>query len=267
MIKNGNCMKYIATLFTTFLCLLGSAQQTTETVLYLKNGSILRGKLHSATEGKHKIELLGGSIFVVDETDLDSIKTESTHKRQLRDIKNNYYYKERGYRHITEFGMIYGTNIKPDETTSYYNTGDDFGVSLHTINGYQFWRYLYIGGGVGIDRMISYRQTFSPFYVRISSEFVRKKVSPMVYADGGYSIMWKQPKNEWYEYKNRGGYYFQAGAGLRIYTRSRASVLITAGYKRNYSETKWWYTQWNEGTYYTIRRTYQRVVMSVGVSF
>ena len=234
---------------------------------------MLRGKLfEQKTEGM-KIELLGGSVFVFQQNEIDSVKKENSFKRQLKERNQNYFRRNRGFRNITEFGIIYGVDLKkdnPDPNYYYYNTNpdDDFGISLHTVNGYQFWPYLYVGAGVGIDRMISYKQTFSPFYLRLASEFLKKKVTPYVFCDVGYSVMWKQKNDPYISYQNKGGLYVSCGGGVRIYTRSRASVVLSLAYKRNSSETKWWYTQgYDNGSTYDIKRTYQRLVINVGVTF
>lgn len=269
-------MKYIKFFLLLFTCLGLFAQSETEDVVYLKNGSVIRGKITppdplkgETTSSKIKVELLGGSLFVFDESEIDSIKKENVRKTKLERIKKDYYRKDRGYRNITQLGLIYGVNLKEDnDPYDYYNNNkDDLGLSVHTINGYQFWPYLYVGAGVGIDRFISYKQTFSPFYVRVSSEFLKRKVTPFVFADGGYAVMWKQRSNDYQSFENKGGAYASAGGGIRIYTRSRASVMLSAAYRMNRSETKWWYTMWNEGTYYTIKRTYHRMVVGVGVTF
>ena len=241
------------------------AQSQTEDVLYLKSGSVIRGKIvDQLTTGKLKIELLGGSVFVFATSEIDSIRKESSLKNQVKEIQHNYYRKDRGFRNMTEIAIIYGVNFKnnPDN-----NNQDDIGLSLQTINGYQIWPYLFVGGGVGIDRFITYQQTFSPFFLRISSEFLKRKVTPYVYLDGGYSVMWKQPSND-YEtnVKNVGGAYVAAGGGVRIYTRSRASVILSAGYKMNMSSSNWNYT-YDYYENYSISRTYQRFVMNIGVSF
>lgn len=257
-----------------FLLLVLSAtlysQSNIEDVVYLKNGSVLRGKVLNPGSAETKIELLGGSVFVFAVAEIDSIKKENVLKRNLKAISKNYFRRDRGYRNITEFGIIYGVDLKKDNTPYYYyynNQEDDFGLSVHTINGYQVWPYLFAGAGVGIDRMVSYKQTFSPFYVRVATEFLKKKVTPYVFCDAGYSVMWKKKNDEYYSYKNKGGLYVSCGGGIRIYTPSRASVLLGVAYKRNTSETKWWYTQGGDGSYYTIKRTYQRVVFNVGVTF
>ena len=43
--------------------------------------------------------------------------------------------------------------------------------------------------------------------------------------------------------------------------------ILSVAYKRNNSETKWWYTQYDVGTTYDIKRTYQRLSVNVGVTF
>lgn len=265
-------MKIFLLWLALFVALAAFAQHNTEDVIYLRNGSIIRGKLLTSTlidTSKISIELTGGSVFVFQKQEIDSAKKENAFKRQVAEIKKNYFRRDRGFRNQTEFGIIYGTNLKHENSEPYYYNvqGDDFGISLHTVNGYQIWPYLFVGAGVGIDRMVSYRQTFSPLYIRVASEFIKKKISPYIFADAGYSVMWKQKNDDYYSYQNKGGYYVSCGGGLRIYTRSRASVVLAVAYKRNYSETKWWYTQWNEGTYYQIKRTYQRLVVNVGVTF
>jgi hypothetical protein len=253
--------------------LLLHAQTNKEDVLYLKNGSIIRGQIiDQLTDGKLKIELLGGSIFVFEAKDIDSIRKENPVRTTLKEIRHNYYRKDHGFRNITELAIIYGVNFKnnPNSGNYYYysNTNqDDIGLSLQTVNGYQFWPYLFVGGGVGIDRFITYQQTFSPFFVRLTSEFLKRKVTPYVYVDAGYSVMWKQPSTENISYlQSAGGAYTAAGAGLRIYTRSRASVMLSAGYKMNMSKTSWTYAGDTYDTY-NIQRTYQRFVMNFGVSF
>ncbi|MCW5906566.1 MAG: hypothetical protein KIS94_01820 [Chitinophagales bacterium] len=264
-------MKYSAIYVLLLTASMAFAQSEIEDVVYLKNGSVIRGKITEQKFGESlKIELLGGSVFVFRESEIDSIKKENIRKAKLNRLKTDYYRKDRGFQNISQVGIIYGVALKNnDNYTDYYynNNRDDIGISIHTINGYRFWSYLFVGAGVGIDRFISYRQTFSPFYVRVASEFLKRKVTPFVFVDAGYAVMWKQPSNDYQTFRSKGGAYTSAGGGIRIFTRSRASVMLSAAYRMNMSETKWWYTQWNEGTYYTIKRTYQRMVASVGVTF
>jgi len=250
---------------------LAFSQSNTEDVVYLKNGSVIRGKItDQLNTGKVKIELMGGSVFVFAAADVDSMKKENRLKNQIKEIRQNYYRKDHGFRNMTELAIIYGVNFKNNPNNDPYNgyteNGDDIGLSLQTINGYQFWPYLFVGGGIGIDRFITYQQTFSPFFLRLSSEFIKRKVTPYVYLDAGYSVMWKQPDADGGTFTtNTGGSYVAAGGGLRIYTRSRASVILSAGYKMNKSSST--YNDGYASDFSSITRTYQRFVMNIGVSF
>lgn len=258
---------YCLLTFSLLLSIATMAQKEREDVLYLKTGSVIRGNIKEQNAEKVKVELLGGSVFVFNTTEIDSIKQEDPNKAKLKRFAKDYYRRNRGYRNMTEVGFIYGPG-QSGYTQYYYSnsTGDDFGMSISTVNGYQIWPYLYVGAGVGIDRYITYRQTFSPFYLRLSSEFLKKKVTPYVYCDAGYALMWKQKSDDWTKYSGHGGLYIAAGGGVRIYTRSRASVTLSAGYKRTSSQTRWYYVG-NEGYTYSVDRIYQRLVVNVGVSF
>lgn len=259
-------MKIPATIVLILIAYASMAQGTRD-IVYLHNGSILYGKANSQ-EGKMQLHISDGSLVVFAAGDVDSVRQEKAGKAILRDFRTNYYRHDRGYRNITELQLSYGA--RPVETYYYYSDKtDDIGLSVHTVNGYQIWAYLYVGAGVGVDRLTSYRQTFIPLYGRLCSEFLRKRVTPYIYADGGYAWMIADnvSSTEGYSFYHReGGAYVTAGGGVRIYTRSRASIMIGAGYRRMYSHVRYSY-QFDGNTLYDVRRTYQRMVLSVGVSF
>jgi hypothetical protein len=263
-------MKKATTLLLLLLSIAAVAQRETQDILYLKDGSVIRGQMKQEGD-RFRIKLLGGTELVYQQGQIDSMKKEDVRKAQLYDIKHHYYRHDRGYRNMTEFGFIYGTNLKEqlENYYYYYQPTDDVGISLHTMNGYQIWPYLYVGAGVGIERFITYRQTFVPVYLRLSSEFIKRRVTPYVFIDAGYAFMPQDQvtSTDGYKYYNRlGGLYITAGGGLRIYTRSRASLTISAGYKRTNSGNRFMYSYEGSPEYET-KRTYQRLVVSFGVSF
>ncbi|MCW3125598.1 MAG: hypothetical protein JWO03_1256, partial [Bacteroidetes bacterium] len=171
---------------------------------------------------------------------------------------------------ITEVQFIYGPAPLKIQTWEYYlQTGDDVGLSVHTINGYQIWPYLFVGAGVGTDRLLTYRQTFIPLYLRINTELLKKRITPYLFADVGYAFMVADEvtnKDNYRYYNRKGGLYVTVGGGLRLYTRSRASVMIGAGYRRTYSEVNYAY-KYDQSPDYIIKRTYQRLIISLGVTF
>ena len=242
------------------------SQARTEDVVYLKNGSIIRGTIVEQILGESlKIELLGGSIFVFQQSEIDSIKKETALNQKSARAKHDYFRKDKGYRNMSEMSLIcgFGTN---DNYYYGYNP-NDYGFSLQTVNGYQWSRWIYTGVGIGIDRFITYKQTFAPFYFRASSEFLKKRITPYAFADIGYvHMLQSRGYDDFTNNKNRGGLYFASGGGVRFYTRSHTSVSLSVSYRRYHSSSEWTY-DWEGSPIYNIDRQYQRVVFGVGVGF
>jgi hypothetical protein len=255
------------TLIFILLTTVSFSQNNVEDVVYLKNGSIIRGQIVEQKIGETiKIELLGGSIFVFKQEEIDSIKKEKAFHQPLQKTKSDYYRRDKGYRNFTEMGLICGFGTNNNGQYYYAQNRNDYGFSIRTTDGYQWSRYLFTGAGVGIDRFITYKQTFSPFYFRVASEFLKKRVTPYAFTDIGYAVMWKFRSDDYTIGKNKGGVYFSAGGGVRIFTRSHASVLFNVSYRLNKSASEWTYAY--EGSpVYNLKRTYQRVVFGIGVSF
>jgi hypothetical protein len=253
-------------LFFVLIVVSAFSQNALEDVVYLKNGSVIRGQIREQKTGKSlKIEITGGSIFVLRQDEIDSIRKEKAWQPLFIHAKRTYYRREKGFRNISETGVICGfatgQSARPYDAVSHY----DFGFMIRNISGYQWSCFLFTGAGLGIDRFITYKQTFSPFFFRAGSEFLRKKVTPLLFADIGYAIMWASRNDEYVINKNKGGIYFSSGGGIRIFTPGAASVLMFAAYRINKSYTRWQYTFENSPVYH-ITRIYQRVVFGIGIS-
>lgn len=245
------------------LTLFAQNKTEKEDVLYLKNGSIIRGSIVEQKIGESvKIELPGGSIFVFKQEEIDSIKKEER-LTQNKIEKPEYFIKQKGFRIIAETGIIAGVS-----GSAYYNNPFDIGAQLHMVSGWQFSRFLFVGGGLGTEKMAAYRQGFAPFYARFSSDFLKKRTTPYVFTDAGYALFWDSDvyREDYSYYKNKGGFYLQAGGGVKIFTRSKLSVNVGLAYKRLRSESNWQYNY--EGSpKYKMNRTYQRMVVLVGLNF
>jgi hypothetical protein len=255
--------KYIiSALFVAFVCTNIFAQKNKqEDVLYLKNGSVIRGEIIEQKIGDNlKIQLLGGSVFVFAETELDSIKREAVFTK-LKD-KSDYFAKTKGYRNMTEGGFIIGHEFSNDWWGG-YSSRTDWGVMLHTVNGYQFNRYLYTGIGLGIEKNITYRENFAPIYARVAYDMLKKKTTPYIFTDLGYVLNWTKLENYLEDYKNKGGLYFSTGLGVRVFNSSKVSVTTAISYKRTTINSA--YTNWQGDV--KQKFTYNRVGVTAGVSF
>jgi len=184
---------------------------------------------------------------------------------------SNYFCKEKGYGNMTELAIISGLYYQFSPTAAQQ---PDVGLSIQTVNGFRFCPYFFMGGGIGIDRFITYHETFSPFFLRLYSEFLKRRVTPYIYVDAGYSLLWKQPvTNESYFTTftpNSGGAYTAGSLGIRIRNNSRVSALIGLGYMLNNTGIhifSWATPPFGFGGSDNLRINYLHLVFSSGISF
>jgi hypothetical protein len=269
-------MKQITFLLLILCSLDVAAHSKKQDILYLKNGAIIYGVIQdsSGKSEKVKIKISGGSTLVYKAEEVDSIRQESLNKGLRREFFNTYYRKDKGFRNITEVQFTYNPvpiNANYVFVDGYYGNGslDNVGVSVHTINGYQICPNLFIGAGVGMDRMLTFRRTFIPLYMRIQTELLKKRITPYLFGDIGYAFLVADQVqgHGGYSYYHRiGGVYTTLGGGIHIYTKGPLSYMIGVGYRRNYSEQKF-----GEAGYYNysydIKNMYQSLVTSVGLTF
>lgn len=86
-----------------------SQGQRYEDVIYLKNGSIIRGEIIEQTVGESvKILLLGGSILVYQQSDIEVIKQEPSIYREAIRLRNRRFRRP----HFHERGMSYGIGLQ-----------------------------------------------------------------------------------------------------------------------------------------------------------
>ena len=189
-----------------------------EDVLYLKNGGVIRGTIIEQVPGEHvKIELLGGSIFVFTEEEIDVVTKEPMKyaiqpSRRAARLKRPISFREKQWYYQVSTNLGIGTDVSS--------------VNLHYRMGYYFNHYLGIGIGAGLDR---YEEgLIIPVYVDIQGDLWKKKIAPHYYLNAGYGFA---VSPSWFMDELQGGYHGQVGIGLKINTRSRSEWIIDGGFK------------------------------------
>lgn len=108
----------------------------------------------------------------------------------------------------------------------------DFGrFEVNTTHGYQFNPYLFLGAGVGLHFMSSYKTSDMeipldvrdskvdiPVYANVHCNFSKKKVAPFVDVKGGTYVT------------NNGGLYVNASVGCRVAINEKQAVNVSVGY-------------------------------------
>ncbi len=230
-------MKYIATLIVTLFVSFALVGQATnlEEVVYLKNGSIIRGTIIEQVPNQSiKIQTKDGSIFAYSMNEVEKI-TKETPKAELSaqpvSKKNfdNSKVKEKGYTNITEFGGIFKVN---DQSALPHL------FTLTTINGYQINRNGAIGFGTGIE-IGKYEKTSRvktnlvlniPFFIDGRYYILKKRVTPLLAFGAGYNHS-----------INLSGFAAKGGAmayhqiGIRFYAAEKVSLIFSLGYRFQHS--------------------------------
>lgn len=233
-------------LFVAFTLIMqnasGQTQQLDE-VVYLKNGSIIRGIIIEQVPNKTiKIKTADENLFVFKMDEIEKITKEPSKTKSVQqnnepektEIKNNASInsnnnakeiqsennksKYKGhYKFMLEGSYVFGTGkIKTNEEIYdiySYNyvpielNNDDGGYSLRSIHGYQASETFVIGAGIGVD--IFKNMTLLPIYLDMRLDLTKGSSRPFINAAVGTSV----PLNA-----IEGGTNFNIGFGVK--TRS-----------------------------------------------
>lgn len=207
-------MRLLLLLLLTILFLPSKAQTgKMEDVIYLKNESVVRGKILQKTDAIIKIQVNDGSVFVFSTAEVEKITTEKRF--------GSYQYKAKGFAHFTELGpLIAGKTTIEGVTTAAF--------SFQTVNGYKFSKPAFFGLGIGADLYAT--QTIIPVFGSFRGDIaIRSSVIPFYFADAGYGINITQNSNNGTDFK--GGFTYALGVGAKIPFNKTAGFLISFGYR------------------------------------
>jgi sRNA-binding regulator protein Hfq len=247
-------MKYLKYLLTIglFTFFINADAQYYEEIVYLTNGSIIRGDVIEQTKDIIKIEIAGGSILVYKMSEVEKIVKEEK-VLKFKKAERDYQIKELGYYNSITFGFLPGRE-------QFGNFA--FGGSLHYTFGYQYKRILGAGIGIGADAYIYDNiQNIFPVYLEGRGYFSEKPFSPYYCVNAGYGFA--TVSNSWNIVDAQGGIYIHPKIGFRLPSRSNAAFTMELGY--SYQRAKYTYDDW-QGRY-EDKMSFRRVSVMFGVLF
>ena len=157
-------------------CFTASIAQNMQEVVYLKNGSVIRGLIIEQIPGVSlKIQTSDGNIFAYPISDVKSITKEVT-KNTFGYSMNNNTGNERGYKGFVDLGYTFGIG--------------DWGIDrleLSTSYGYQFNPYIFVGAGVAANYYFDAECFGLPIFVHVRGNIFDNKISPYIDFKIGYS--------------------------------------------------------------------------------
>ncbi len=147
----------------------------------------------------------------------------------------------------------------------FYNTinagvlmGEDKGLSIQTVIGYQFLHRFHAGVGAGID---GYTLRSVPVFAAFSADLSKRKTTPFVFTEAGAAFPWLMKKQYAFFGKspeqNKAGTYFQIGIGQKLRIRNNQSIELSLAYSLEKIGVRYLINQGNPPVYnydYTFRR-------------
>ncbi len=191
-----------------------AAQNYTE-VVYLKNGSVIKGVIiEQVPNVSLKIKTGDGSLIICQMNEVEKIIKEERYTRDYRtDIDNRKAARNtlKGYKGFIDFGYI--------ADLSDYDANK---VEISTSHGYQFNNYFYLGGGVAADFYTDADLIAVPIFVDFRANFINKKVTPFADIKTGYSV------------GDVEGAYVSTGIGVRFSLKGKKAINLKLEY--NYQQ-------------------------------
>lgn len=239
--------KHLLLLIILTIIALPLSSQKTKDALYLKNGSVIYGKLLEISENRYKIQTSDGSLFNFSSDEVDKFLKESP---RYDGRKSN------GAGFALEAGLLVGSQ----------NSDLDAPFSFNIIANYTSSTKNIFGIGSGVEFLGS---TFSPLFFEYKRLFNDRKTAPFIFFRGGALVHTggdeeNDPNNQYYYPKDyKGGASLGIGTGIS-WSKEDMETYLSFAYR--YAETSYKQDSYNDITY-TYKINYNRLEVKFGFKF
>ncbi|WP_304708073.1 hypothetical protein [uncultured Rikenella sp.] len=252
------------------------AQNTNlQDVIYLQNGSIIRGTIIEQIPGKSlKIETRDGNIFVYQMDEISKMTREQTQNRYgVANRTLRFQAKPKGYAGFVEAGYGFGVGrLSPDLSTE-YRAANRFEIDI--INGYQFNPYCFVGLGVGFNIFTNAEKNSISIPVFIQGRFnlLDKHTSPFFALNIGYNIdtrrgeVHKKSSYGTTTITYPGGIMLEPTVGIAHRLSNRTSITFGISYSLMQFNNKVTYEYYDETETEKVRNRPQAVRLKLGITF
>lgn len=223
----------------------GIAQNYIE-VVYLKNGSIIRGVvIEQVPNVSLKIKTADGSIFAYPMSEVERITKEmpSRYKNyeEIRSGKNRL----KGYKGFVDAGFTF-------DVSDY----DANKFELSTSHGYQFNNHFFVGGGLALNYYTDLDLFSVPIFTNFRANFMNQKITPYGDIKMGYSA------------GDIEGFYAAFAFGVRFSLVKKTALNLSIGYTLQQDDYS--YYSYSSSSYYYYYDDYTNlsgISLKVGFEF
>ncbi len=236
-----------------------SAQQILEDVVYLNNGSIIRGKIINNENDTLKIETCGRNLLVFKSTEIQNKTQEIKRVSKQEFIEGFVPIDQKGIYSYSTLGFLIGKSTASSPET----------FSAQTSVGYNFNNYIGLGLGIGIEKL---QTEIIPVFVSFKSNLAERANAPFFSCHIGYSFPLSKEKKSSdaynnYDYQYQGGINAGFDLGILTYKSQNRAFTITAGYR--YQLVKETYTTyyWSQNSIENNTYEFNKISVKIGFMF
>lgn len=221
--------------------------QKTRDALYLKNGSIIYGRLMEISENNYRIETADKSLFIFDSDEVEKFVKEAPHFGGRKTMGPGF---------ALESGLLAGAQ----------NNDIDAPFSFNILFNYTLATKNIISAGTGVEFL---KRSFTPLFFEYKRLFDEKRATPFIFLRGGALFhLGKDYEGDNYNPYNyakdfRGGPSFAAGTGIS-WAKDESETYLSFAYR--YARTTYRQTDYNNVTSKYINN-YNRLEIKFGFKF
>lgn len=237
---------FLLLILLTIITLPLSAQRIKD-ALYLRNGSIIYGKLLEISDNKYRIQTSDGSLFNFSSDEVD---------RFIKETPRFEGRKTSGAGFALETGLLIGSQ----------NSDFDAPFSFNIIVSYTAMTRNIVGIGSGVEFLGS---AFTPLFIEYKRLFNERKTAPFIFLRGGALFHTggneeTDPYNPYYYPRDyKGGASFGLGTGIS-WAKEDLETYLSFAYR--YALTSYKQRNYND-IIYTYKSNYNRLEVKFGFKF
>jgi len=207
-------IRIIAVAVCVLFTLSATGQQRKYTVV-LSDGSRISGTIVGDTAGYLDIKVTTPQVIRIGKSQVSSV--EALKYPVKKSLKTSGYYVR------FSSGILSGKD----------ESGNQSSLSFHLSNGYQFRKGIAIGIGSGMEEL---GVVLVPLYADLRYTPLNSGISPYAWLKTGYGFATSdqaETNGEYYspETKYEGGFLFNTGAGISMFTWKRTAINLGIGYR------------------------------------
>ncbi|HUX96370.1 MAG TPA: hypothetical protein VMV47_11630 [Bacteroidales bacterium] len=236
--------KYLTLTIFLLISAFSLIAQKSKDVLYLKNGSLIKGTLIEIVTEQYKIKTSDGSIFIFPASDVEKL----TKEMMLYTGR-----PETGFTFALEAGILLGEQDAEYEAP----------FSFNMLAGYIIDKKNIISAGSGVE---FFGKPFTPLFLEYKRLLSDRKTTPFIYMRGGALMHLGGSDSETYDiynqyepYNYKGGLSFGMGTGIS-WDREDYETYLSFGYR-------YAHTSYEQKEYYQTPATYNNIMNRLEIKF